>query len=688
MSEELLQTIPQQIGKYTYYKLGNTTINQLVNNGLIPKKNYKGLESKKPDGLVLYQDKIIAVIEYKLPGKLSTDRLIQSAILQEIAVAKELCKILIITDGTKSIWINSFNGKTIKDSKGNEIKTVFNNVKVVNKDTLEYLLEEINNSVSITNSVIRSAEYINPAPLANRLWQTIWAATGKTPVKCLYNVVELFIFKFLSDLKVLDEDNNFDKVFNKSKIDSYVALDYYARNSRIKIKSLFKEGKDGTTIINGTIFVDENGNANLSQSFLFTRSLKHLNDYSKEVGSLTNIDKQFKTKLYESFLKQEVQAMGQYFTPRKIVQSIIRMSQLNEASFQFSNKRICDPFCGVGGFLVELLNLNENMRSKYTPNNKKEIILPFVLHGFDKGFEKEDERTIILAKANMLIYLAELLFKYPNCTNSFAGIFNSTFTLFKDNLGTFGHIIENEEDKYDYIFSNPPYVTRGSGIIKEEIEKTPRTRGKYPINALGLEGLAVEWIIQSLKKGGKAFIVIPDGILSRVGASKLRNHILQQCYLDSIISLPVRTFFANNVHTYIISITKKQNVADIQDYPVFTYLVSDIGEKLTSVKREDIDETDLPEMETLFKMFNSSKNDFENVIDGKYPRCKIRPIDNFQNSHWVIDRWWSQDEKVLLGIEEVKKTVTIEEFEDSIAVLRTSLDEYVDMIKHIKGDLV
>ena len=49
MSEELIQTIPQQIGKFTYYKLGNTTIRQLVNNGLLPKKRYTGVTNKKPD---------------------------------------------------------------------------------------------------------------------------------------------------------------------------------------------------------------------------------------------------------------------------------------------------------------------------------------------------------------------------------------------------------------------------------------------------------------------------------------------------------------------------------------------------------------------------------------------------------------------------------------------------------------
>lgn len=59
---------------------------------------------------------------------------------------------------------------------------------------------------------------------------------------------------------------------------------------------------------------------------------------------------------------------------------------------------------------------------------------------------------------------------------------------------------------------------------------------------MGVEGLFMEWIIRALKKGGKAFIVVPDGILNRVNDNKLRRFILEECYLDAIISLPVKTF--------------------------------------------------------------------------------------------------------------------------------------------------
>ena len=93
MSEELLQTAPKQIGRYTYHRLGNTTLDQLKAKGIVPKRNYGKLKSKKPDGLVSYHGDIKAVVEYKQPKELKSDKQIAKAIQQEIAVAKALCRV-------------------------------------------------------------------------------------------------------------------------------------------------------------------------------------------------------------------------------------------------------------------------------------------------------------------------------------------------------------------------------------------------------------------------------------------------------------------------------------------------------------------------------------------------------------------------------------------------------------------
>ena len=674
MSEDLLQTEPKQIGKYTYYRLGNSTLQQLQTAGLIPLGDYGVLKDKKPDGLLKHHDSVKAVVEYKQPSQLRTDKQVQKAIDQEIEVARALCKILIVTDSTRTFWINAANGDRIADQESEPVTAVFHPFGANDTTEIENLVHEIDASISETNSSIRGTLLTDPTPLAKRLWQTIWVATGKSPVKCLYNVVELFIFKFLSDLDVLPSDIGFSRVLEKSLSDPTDALGYYARNSRVRIYELFPSAADGTTIINGTIFVTEQNEPNLSQAILFQRCLKHLDDHSQEFGGLTRISKQFKTKLYESFLNEEVEALGQYFTPRKIIQSMIRMAGIDDPAYSFTHKRICDPFCGVGGFLLEMLNLNDSMMQAYVPDASGAIKPEFDLHGFDKGFERDDERTIILAKANMLIYLAEVLFQHADRTRQFSDIFNSTFSLFRNNLGTFGHIIEGEAGKYDLIMTNPPYVTSGSSIIKEEIASTPHTAGMYPINGLGLESLALEWIVRSLRKGGRAFVIVPDGILGRTHGKGLRDHILAECTLDAVVSLPQRTFFANFEHTYILVLTKKMDRNRAQTQPVFTYLVSSIGEQLTSVARREIDANDLPETERLFRSFMANRTNPE--LAGMSPRCKIQPIEMFRDGpHWVVDRYWPTEERRELDGTTIE-TVSPAELRTAINDLSASISEW------------
>ena len=117
-------------------------------------------------------------------------------------------------------------------------------------------------------------------------------------------------------------------------------LEYYAKICRPHIRELFPKGDDGTTIINGTIFVDKNGEPVLSQAHLFKTSLEKY----KNFGNLRNIKKEFKTKLFETFLKQshDKSRLGQFFTPRKVVKAITQMVDFDSIQ---ENARVCDPFC-------------------------------------------------------------------------------------------------------------------------------------------------------------------------------------------------------------------------------------------------------------------------------------------------------------------------------------------------------
>lgn len=248
---------PDKIGSFNYYSLGETTIKQLQSNNLISSRAKKYL-SKKPDAIITNDKKdVIVFIENKDIGKLSNSKEINDAINQEIEVAKAInAPIFIITDTVNSYWINTFTKEPIIDTDGTELQVVFKAHE--NKKQLEKLIKYICQSISKTNNKLQEVVYLDPMDLATAIHQKIWIAKNSSPETCLYTFVELFIFKYLSDLKVLTGDYSFDSLYKKYSEDNseeYI-LDFYlgATGPREKIKSLFPEGADGTTVVNGDVF--------------------------------------------------------------------------------------------------------------------------------------------------------------------------------------------------------------------------------------------------------------------------------------------------------------------------------------------------------------------------------------------------------------------------------------------------
>ena len=614
MSEELLQRDllknPEKIGTWNFYNIGSPSIDALKNARIIRSVDYGNIARKKVDAIITRQKEVIAIVENKKPRTFNTQDKKNKAILQEIEVAKKLkTKLIIATDTEETIWINVATGNSVKNKDGDDFKYVFN-PKDVN---LQKIISEIIQSINEKNDRILPKKLINPTDLAKQIWQDVWSVSGATPENCLYTFVELFIFKYLSDLKILKGTYSFDNLLrmypvktknNNSDEESdgnedADVLKHYANSIRPQIKKLFPENPiDKTTIINGTIFVSKDQEAVDGYSSVFKKILEKFKDY----GRLEYIDYDFKSKLFESFLKESIskKKWGQFFTPLKVVRAINEMakSELKEEII------VCDPACGVGKFPLEFIK--NNLADFFKFENGK-INSKITIVGFDKGFDKEEQKTIILAKANMLIYFSEIIKDNTEITEEFAKIFNNSFVLKTNSI--LGTLSEIEKEKYDLILTNPPYVTSGSSNLKEEIAKNLTLKNHYKINAMGVEGLFMEWIIHALKKGGKAFIVVPDGIFNRQNDKNLRRHILNNCNIDAIISLPIKTFFTTSKKTYILALTKKNSNSELQTTPVFTYLVSEIGESRDIKQVLYFEQNDLYEA---VELFNSFKGNFIN----------------------------------------------------------------------------
>lgn len=212
-------------------------------------------------------------------------------------------------------------------------------------------------------------------------------------------------------------------------------------------------------------------------------------------------DRHAMNDIYEKFLRelQDAGSAGEYYTPRPITTFIVDMvaPKLGE--------RVLDPACGTGGFLVHALeNIKEGAKTK------KDI------DKYQKAIEGWESKPLphILATTNMLMH----------------GVDAPANIIRKDSLAR-PTIDIRDDELVDVIVANPPF----GGSQKDGTEKNfPRQ-----FQTKETADLFVYLIIQMLKDGGRAGLVLPDGFLFGDGVeARLKEELLTKCRLDAIIRMP------------------------------------------------------------------------------------------------------------------------------------------------------
>ncbi len=235
-------------------------------------------------------------------------------------------------------------------------------------------------------------------------------------------------------------------------------------------------------------------------------------------------DRDTKGDVYEYMLAKIATAgqNGQFRTPRHIIQLMVEMTA------PVPGDTICDPASGTCGFLVSAA---EHVRNNYA----KELLEPKVLAQFnDKMFHGYDFDNTMLRIGSMNMQLH--------------GIENPSIA-YRDSLAQ-----DNAADieAYSLILANPPfagsldYESTAKDLL--QVVKTKKT-----------ELLFLALFLRLLKPGGRAAVIVPDGVL--FGSSKahkeLRRMLVEDQKLDGIVSLPSGVFkpYAG-VSTAILFFTK------------------------------------------------------------------------------------------------------------------------------------
>jgi type I restriction enzyme M protein len=229
-------------------------------------------------------------------------------------------------------------------------------------------------------------------------------------------------------------------------------------------------------------------------------------------------------ELYEGLLEKNAaekkSGAGQYFTPRPLIDCIVRLMKPQPGEI------IQDPAAGTGGFLVAADRfIKDHTDDLYTLPQAQAF---FQRVGAYAGIELVPE-THRLALMNLMLHGIE-----------------SPLTL-GDSLSPDGQAL----GQADLILTNPPFGTKKGGgrPSRQDFSVTVDTSNKQ---------LAfVEHVVRALKPGGRAAVVLPDNVLFEDNTGRrLRQWMMELCDLHTLLRLPTGIFYAQGVKTNVIFLTR------------------------------------------------------------------------------------------------------------------------------------
>ena len=313
--------------------------------------------------------------------------------------------------------------------------------------------------------------------------------------------------------------------------------------------------------------------------------------------SLSKTDLDTKGVAFEIFMKDFfIGKMGQYFTPRPIVQFCVKMMEPEQSL------RVIDPSCGSGGFLLYAM---DEVR-QYAEANYDDIEAFKHWHSFAEkklfGIEINDQIARV-CKMNMIIH-----------DDGHTNVIGHDALDGLDKMQKLNN--EFKENSFDLILSNPPF---GATIKAKEVKYiksfTLGKNGTAERKTQKSEILFIERCIQLAKKGtGKIAIVVPEGIMTNSSLQYVRDYILEHCELLASVSLPESAFshFGAGIKSSLLFLRRKKEKERLTDYTVFMAVAKQVG--ISSTGREEENElySDKPEcIYNQWKIYSKNKSSYK-----------------------------------------------------------------------------
>lgn len=280
--------------------------------------------------------------------------------------------------------------------------------------------------------------------------------------------------------------------------------------------------------------------------------------------NLSGTDLDVKGVAFETFMDGFFKGdFGQYFTPREVIDFAIRVLKPTHLD------TILDPACGSGGFLLHALNAIIDEADEYfEPGSPAHLT-----HWRDfartrlYGIEINDAIARV-AKMNMIIH--EDGHTNVICEDALAPIERAT-----------KHNSQFAPGKFSMILSNPPFGAQVLSTQAPWLESYAlATSGGKARKAQKTEVLFIERIAQYLAPGGRAVIIMPDGILANSSLRYVRDYLLDTFQMLAVVSLPTSAFshFGTTVKSSLVFLRKRVAGEAVSDEEqVFMAVAESVG---------------------------------------------------------------------------------------------------------------
>lgn len=316
--------------------------------------------------------------------------------------------------------------------------------------------------------------------------------------------------------------------------------------------------------------------------------------------------------LYEGLLEKNASetksGAGQYFTPRPLINMMVRMVDPKPG------EQLCDPAAGTFGFMVAANDYLKKETDDYFDLSDEEQ--QFQRHEAFSGME-------LVPNTHRLALMNEYLHDMDGRLEQ------------GDSLSAAGKWMKD----FDVILTNPPFGTKKGGERATRDDLTYATSNKQPnfleviYNALNRKGTA------------RAAVVVPDNVLFADGAGEqIRCDLMNKCNLHTILRLPSGIFYAPGVQTNVLffdrGTTDQGNTRDVWIY--------DMRHKMRAFgKRSPLNEKDFAEFEKLYCPDNRTERketyDAETNPEGRWRKFTREDIEARPNTS--LDISWITDEE-------------------------------------------